>query len=495
MPKPYTIALALLLAVAQPVSAQNPGANLPSMGDSAARTLSREDEIALGRQIMRDLRSAGMILDDPESTEYLQSLGQRLASHGDIDDRKFTFFFVDSAEVNAFALPGGYIGINAGLLMTTNNESELAGVLAHEVAHVTQRHIARGIEQAGRLDLATTAAMVGAILVGASSGNSEVTEAAIALGSAAQVQGRINFTRANEHEADRVGIGMLAAAGFDPNAMATMFEELERRVRLSGTRIHDFLSTHPVSAARIAEARDRARTTPVVQAVDSRTYALMRARVRALVMNPNEALEYFSRTIEAGSVSDALHYGHALALTRAGHADEAIPVLERLLDGNEDMMYFHLALAGARFKAGDTQTAIAGYEHAMRLFPRNVAVTQAYAYALLHTGRGREALPHLTALLPQPDPDPNLYRLLAMCSGSSGKLADAHYFMSEVHALNGQLVPAIDQLQLALSIPDINEQQRARAIARLEQLAEFLPRHQRARLDEPVPQPLPPRRR
>lgn len=495
MPKLSHIAFALLFALAPPASGQDVGANLPAMGDSAAQSLSREQEVALGRQIMRDLRANDLVLDDPEATEFLQSLGQRLASRGDIDERKFTFFLVNSADVNAFALPGGYIGINAGLLMATNGESELAGVLAHEIAHVTQRHIARSIEKAGRLDLATTAAMVGAILVGASSGNSDVTEAAIALGSAAQIQGRINFTRANEHEADRVGIGMLAAAGFDPHAMATMFEELERRSRLAGSRVPEFLSTHPVSAARIAEARDRAASTPVVTTRDSRTYGLMRARVRALVMNPNDAVEYFTRTIEAGPASDALHYGRALALARAGRADEAIPTLERLLERNEDMMYFHLALAGARFKSGDVGPAIAGYEHAMRLFPRNVAVTQAYAYALLHTGRGRDALPHLTALLPQPNPDPQLYRLLAMCSGSAGQLADAHYFMSEVHAMNGQLVPAIDQLQLALSIPDINAQQRARAIARLEQFAEYLPRHQRARLDEPIPQPLPQRRR
>lgn len=486
--------IAAAMLVLAPASSAVASPNLPAMGDSAAVAFSSDTEAAIGRQIVRNLRAGGYILDDPETAEYLQSLGQRIGSHSGIAGQRFHFFLVDSPEINAFALPGGYVGINAGLFMITQNESELASVIAHEIAHVTQRHIARQIEQASRMNLATSAAMLAAILIGVSSGQGEVIEAGVAIGSAAQMQNRINYTRAHEHEADRVGIGILAAAGFDPVAMATMFEQLERRARLTGTALPDFLRTHPVNAARVAEARDRARALNAVTHEDPRAYRLMRARARALAMRSHEGEAYFRETLRGATDADreALEYGLALALTETGKQDEAKQILTALHDAAADVVYYHVALADAEFRSGQTDAALERYERAMRLFPRNPAVTQGYAQALLYAGRGRDALSHLIAILPVVEPTPQYYRLLAMSSGAAGELADAHYFMSEVHVLSGQLLPAIDQLQLALSMPGINAQQRKRAEARLEQLAEFLPRGRRARLDQPIPQPRPP---
>lgn len=494
MPRIFVaIAAAALSIVAGAVYA---APTLPAMGDSAYVAFSSDTETAIGRQIVRSLRAAGHILDDPETTEYLQSLGQRIGSHSSVPGQAFTFFLMDSPDVNAFALPGGYVGINAGLLMMTQNESELASVVAHEIAHVTQRHIARQIEQASRMNLTTGAAMLAAILVGVSTGQSELIEAGVAVGSAAQMQNRINYTRTHEHEADRVGIGMLAAAGYDPLAMATMFEQLERRARLSGTTLPDFLRTHPVNAARITEARDRAKAYDPVERDDPRAYRLMRARARALAMRPHEGEAYFRETLRSAPPDDreALRYGLALTLIDTGKHDEAKGILSELHAAADDVMYYHTALAEADFRSGATDDALARYERAMRLFPRSPAVTQGYAQALLYAGRGREALSHLIAILPVVEPTPQYYRLLAMSSGAAGELADAHYFMSEVHVLGGQLLPAIDQLQLALSMPGINEQQRKRAEARLEQLGEFLPRGRRARLNEPIPRPRQPAR-
>ena len=481
-------AIALLAALL--VTAPAYPVDLPAMGSSAGRTLSLDDEAAIGRQVMRDLRTAGIILDDPAATEYLQSLGQRLASVSGDRTQQYTFFLVDSADLNAFALPGGYIGINAGLLMATADESELAGVVAHEIAHVSQRHIARNFEQARKFGAVTAAAMLAAIIVGVTSGSNEVAQAGIAAGQSMMIQNQINFTRLHEHEADRVGIGTLAAAGFDPFAMARMFETMERRARLSGAFLPDFLRTHPVSAERISEARDRAQSLADGTPRHSRAYRLMRARARALATQPAEAVRWFRATLEgASSVErEGLRYGLALALSETGEADEARVIYEELLAGGEDVVYYHLGLADALFKAGQTDASLERYKEAMRVFPGSIAVTQAYAQALLYAGHGRDALEHLVALLPKSDGNPNLYRLLAMSSGAAGELADAHYFMSEVHVLNGDLMPAIDQLQLALSIPEINQLQRRRAEARLEQLSAYLPRGQRARLDRPIPQ-------
>ena len=490
-------ALALLVA-SLVVATAAPAADLPRMGSSAASTLSADQETAIGRQVVRDLREAGLILDDPAASEYLQSLGRKLASVSGDRTQRFNFFVIASDEINAFALPGGYIGINAGLIAATSNESELASVVAHEIAHVTQRHIARGMEQASRFGATAAAAMLAAIIAGMATGSTDLAQAGIAVGQSAMIQNQINFTRAHEHEADRVGIETLAAAGFDPHAMATMFESMERLARLSGAGWYpDFLRTHPVSSARTSEARARAADVEVGQVRDSRAYPLMKARVRALVTESSTAVEWFRATLETAPEPDheALRYGLALALTEAGRAKEARPILEELLAQSPDVSYYHVALADAEFRSDDTDAAIERYQRAMQVFPGSVAVTLAYSQALLYLGRGREALSHLVALLPRPEPDPRLFRMLAMSSGAAGELADAHYFMSEVHVLNGDLYPAIDQLQLALSIPGINEQQRQRAEARLEQLSEYLPRGRRARLDEPIPQQPPMRRR
>jgi beta-barrel assembly-enhancing protease len=207
-----------------PVAAQTPGGDLPDIGTPASTTLSLIDEYKIGLMVVRSLRDSGQIVDDPEVTEYLQSIGMRLASHAHEGAHRFTFFAVKDNGINAFALPGGFIGVNAGLITATRSESELAGVLAHEIAHVTQRHIARSIQNAGRANLASMAAMLATILIGATTGlpsDALIGSVTAAQGLAAQSQ--INFTRANESEADRVGIGILSSSGFDPIAMPDFF--------------------------------------------------------------------------------------------------------------------------------------------------------------------------------------------------------------------------------------------------------------------------------
>ena len=216
---PTTI-LILQLAAGLPVAAaQTTGSELPDIGTPASTTLSLADEYKIGLMIVRQLRAAGQIVEDPEINEYLQSLGMRLASQAHEGAHRFTFFAVRDSTINAFALPGGFIGVNAGLVTATRSEAEPAGVLAHEIAHVTQRHIARSLQAAGRANMASLAGVLAAILIGATTGlpgDAVMGGVTAAQGLAAQSQ--INYTRANEAEADRVGIGILAAANFDPVA-------------------------------------------------------------------------------------------------------------------------------------------------------------------------------------------------------------------------------------------------------------------------------------
>ena len=251
--------VSLLVLLAQPFGAALAN-DLPDFGTPADAVLNKSREGQLGRSVMLQLYNAGAVVEDPLLTEYIQSIGSQIASHANNGDHSFRFFVVDDDRINAFALPGGFIGVNSGLILASDNESELAGVLAHEVSHVTQRHIARSIYDSQRTSIVSMATMLAAILLGAAADlPSDAMMGAVSASQAAALQRQINFTRQNEHEADRVDIDVLAAAGFDPNGMASFFEKLSRRYGVARQNVPEMLQTHPVTANRIAEARGRAR--------------------------------------------------------------------------------------------------------------------------------------------------------------------------------------------------------------------------------------------
>ena len=284
--KKLTVALLSVLLPLQSL-AQSTGNDLPDIGSPASSTLTLDDEFHIGLQVVRQLRDEGQIIEDPEATEYLQALGSRIVAQATGDSaQRFSFFFVNDDTINAFALPGGFIGVNYGLVLATRNEAQLAGVLAHEIAHVTQRHIARRIHSQGRQSIATVAAILAAILVGAATGSSDAALGGISMASGAAMQQQINFTRANENEADRVGMSFLAAAGFDPYGMPDFFETMGRRNPLAATNrnaLPEILQSHPVTTNRIAESRSRAaQFKDTKQTAESVSYALTRERLRVL---------------------------------------------------------------------------------------------------------------------------------------------------------------------------------------------------------------------
>src|SRR5210317_510548 len=292
--------------------------NLPDMGSPADAILNNSDEAQIGRMIMRDIRNSGQVVEDPLVTEYLNDIGSRIAAQSNKGDHDFTFFAVDDERINAFALPGGFIGIHTGLLESSRNEDELAGVIAHEVAHVTQRHIARAIHANSRQSILTTAMMLGAIIVAAAGGSGDAVHGAMAVAQGTAAQQQINFTRTNEYEADRVGIAALADAGFDPYGMASFFEVMSRQQTSSPEmRAPEFMRTHPVTTARIAEARNRAREYPPIRSDDSIGYGIARTRIIVAHFDTaKEAVAYFeARDYEAQN--DIERYGRAVAYQRA----------------------------------------------------------------------------------------------------------------------------------------------------------------------------------
>lgn len=460
--------------------------DLPDIGSPAQTMLTLEDEYQIGRMIVRGLRDQDQILEDPEVTEYIRSLGLRLSSEAHDGAQRFNFFMVRDNSINAFALPGGFIGVNSGLLLKTKEESELAGVLAHEIAHVTQRHIARSIAAQSRSSLVSTAAMLAAILVGAAAGGGDAAMAGVAAAQSLAIQQQISFTRSNETEADRVGLGLLARSGFDPNGMPAFFETMSRLAGGSEINIPEMLRTHPVSSNRIAETRERAAQLDVESLPPSASYALTRERLRVLSTPSGEdPREYYAAII--GNEPDATPaqiYGQALALMMAGQPSKAVPIFERLRAADPTILQYHTALGQAQLLAGDGKESLQTLKRARELFPRNVAVTIRYAESLMQLGESKKAHEILLDLFNTVPPTPEQAKLTALAANAAGDVADSYFYMSEYHILSGDLLLAVNQLQLALAVPKISEVQRARFEARLDEIQQALPKRSARRAIE-----------
>ncbi|MCI0401231.1 MAG: M48 family metalloprotease [Gammaproteobacteria bacterium] len=447
--------------------------DLPDIGDSAGRAISPEAERRLGEAFMRDLRQHVEIVDDPEVEAYIQSVGYRLVSHSADNTQQFTFFVVKDPIINAFAAPGGYIGINSGVVLRSTNESELAAVMAHEVSHVTQRHLARAFEQANQFTLPVAAAMIGAILLGAV--YPELGQAAMAGISAGNIQAQINFTRANEEEADRVGMDLLVRSSYDPQGMPGFFERLQQASRYYGGQPPEFLSTHPVTVSRIADSRNRAAQYPYKQYPDSVSYRLVRAKLRVITEEkPGQAVKYFEEQLKTGQFIDenAARYGYALALMANNEHEKAGQQLEELLQSDRENVAYLLAAARLEISEEHYESALAIYAGSLKLYPDYRPLILGYAEALILAGRPAEAKSVLRNYARQHPLDPAYYRLLAEAEGRSGAEVDARMSMGEYYYLVGQTAFAIEQLKRAQSMPAADHYQKERIDARLKQLEE-----------------------
>jgi predicted Zn-dependent protease len=450
--------------------------DLPDIGSPSSMTISTSDEYRLGAQIMRSLRDQKAVMDDPEVAEYLQSLGQRLASQAPDNLNRFTFFAVNEGTINAFALPGGFIGVNYGTVLASRNESELASVVGHEVAHVTQRHMARTFHAQSSQGIAQTAAILAAVLIGAMIGGGDAMQGAIAIAQGAAAQQQVNFTRGNEYEADRVGIGFVAGAGFDPNGMATFFEAMSRHDGIAGQYIPEMIQTHPVNSNRIAEARGRAaQYEHPKRNPDSATYECIRERLRVLNM-PKEAGMADRYAQDTKNIKGTLgqRYGMALALMGAGKNQEAAKILSDLVDEHENLTLLHSALAQAEVDGGLMNDGIATFQKANALFPRNVPLSVRYAEALMKAERPKEAHSLLLDVFNNEAPTPEQIQLTALAASAAGDTGDAYYYMSEYHIASGDLQLALQQLQLALAAPNLTSVQRQRFQARLDEIRDYL---------------------
>jgi len=449
---------------------------LPDLSGPENSIATKQELYEVGYSVMMQLREQRGLFDDPETEEYIQGIGQRLASQSTDGGGYFHYVVAKSDEINSFAVTGGWVFIFTGLITATHTESELAGVMAHETAHITQNHALRGIEDQKNATMLSLAGMLGAILLGAlGGGGGDAIEGGIIASQGLAEQHHIDYTRTQEEEADRIGIEYLAAAGFDPEGMGDFFERLERQSSVQDGWVPAILEDHPVDSDRIAEFRARAAQFPPTPDRSSDDYYLIRERARVLTAPGDEDIaRVYAQKIADGDHSLGTKYGYAVALIQDNKASQAVPVLKQLIARHGDLHDLYATLGQAQGKSGDMKDALATFRLAMELFPHNVPVTIRYAQTLMADHKNAQAHAVLLDLFNNIDPTPDQIELTARAASAAGDLGDAYYYMGEYQIADGNLRLAAEQYQLALRSPRLTYVQRQRIRARLKEVRDYL---------------------
>lgn len=444
---------------------------LPDLGESSQADFSPQIEKRIGEQYMREIRFKDpTYLDDPEVAGYLNRLGHRLSAQTDVIGQEFDFFALKDATLNAFAMPGGFIGVHTGLIMAAQSESELASVLAHEISHVTQRHLARQVGRQSRSQMATLACMAAAILAGRH--NADVAQGTLMACQAADIQQQLSYTRDFEREADRLGIQLLERAGYDIHGMGTFFERLQKFGRLYENNAPGYLRTHPLTTERIADMENRIQQRPYRQVPDSLDFLLVRAKLKAQEGSPQDAvLDFETQLKERKFASEAAaHYGLAQALVRAKNFAPATAQVAELHRLKADSPLVETLAANLRMKQGDPAGAAKILRAAAVRFPQERAIAYDLIEALLANHQPDEALKLASADLQSYTTDARMHELQARSYALVGKRLQQHRAQAEAYALQGLLPAAIEQLQFAQKAPDGDFYEHSQVDARLREL-------------------------
>lgn len=444
--------LVLLALVAAPPRAEAAD-ELPSLGDAASGIMSHDAEFRLGRAWLRQLRAQAPVYYDPLVDDYLEHLVYRLASQSDIADTRFAVVLLNSREINAFAVPGGVLGFNAGLLLDAEREDEVASVVAHELAHLSQRHFARGLDRQRHQQPLTLTAILASILVAATVGGD--AGAAALMGTQAGIaQSALAFSRDQEREADRVGMGTLARAGYNPEAMPAFFEQLERSSAIDEDRYPEFLRTHPVNPSRVSDARNRARQLPAAAVRrDALDHALARVRVQVgFARDPSASVAAFDAALRQAPAAqrDPLRYGLALARLRADKPAEALATLEPLRKADPDRIAYLVSEGDILLALDRVHEAALLFEQALRVAPDNFPLVMTAAQAWLRDNRAADAANLLARQAERRPEDPQVWLLLARTRGESGDAVGVHAARAEYLFLLNNTDQAIDQLQFGI---------------------------------------------
>jgi len=454
-PAPSRLARRALAGVLLLATALLPGTvtgdSLPALGGNSGGSLTAAQERQIGQQFLQQARRELTFVHDPEVLEYVRTIGRRVAAQTDFQAYPFHFYVVQDPSLNAFAVPGGHIFLHSGLIETADSAAEVAGVLAHEVAHITQRHMARQMAASQQSQLSSLLLMAAGILAGMQ-GQGEAAEALVLGAGAYSQQEMLAYSRAHEHEADRLGIRYLAQAGFDPAGLPGFLEKLQDWAELQGANPVPFLSTHPLTQRRVSDARNRAarlgedHSTPLGEA----TFRRVQARLRATTADsPAAAYRHFQKAVQDHPEREAARYGLALAAHRSGRPDEAASVLRDLIEGSPENVAYRRTLADILLDEGKAGDAAELLRAALDRRPGDPALRERLGEALVAAGKPEKGRAILLELTRDHPARPQAYSALARAYSRLGQPIEAHRTEAEARWLRNQRAEALEQLRLA----------------------------------------------
>jgi len=466
----------MALVVASPPGRAN-DFNLPVLGDTTSGIISPQQEYELGRAWLAAFRSRVKTLDDPELQTYLESLLYELAEHSELNDHRLELVIINNPTLNAFAVPGGVVGVHTGMFRYSDNEHQFASVLAHELAHLSQRHFARGLENRKTTGYGTMAGLLAGIILAATVGG-DAGMAAMTMTQAAALESNLRYSRQNEQEADRIGINTLYKSGRDPNAVPAMFERMLASIRYTGSRPPEFLLTHPLTEKRVADARGRAANFPPRQYPLQPKYDLMRARAMLWIdSNPQKSVQRFASELEGYSTSrTASAYGLALAYSRQGKDKKAWQTLAPLLEAEPKNIVLQLAAVELEFNRGAYTACLKRIAELEPLHRNNYALQRYKAEILLKQAEYQDAQAVLHGLTQQRPNDPEVWFELAETSGLAGNIIEVHKARAEYFILIGVYDKAREQLTYARRLAQNDYRENAILEVRIQQIDEMIER-------------------
>ncbi|MEZ9741223.1 M48 family metalloprotease [Vibrio splendidus] len=463
--------LCIAATLSTPTLANTNSLELPDIGTAAGGTLTIDQELIYGDAYMRIIRSSQPIVNDPVLNQYIDTLGHRLVASANDVKTPFQFFMIRDRNINAFAFFGGYVALHSGLFLHAQSESELASVLAHEIAHVTQRHLARSMEDQARRSPATIAALAASVLLAIAAPEAGI--AALTATTAGNMQSQINYTRSNEKEADRFGINTLAKAGFDVNAMPRFFGRLADEYRYASTP-PPMLLTHPLPEDRITDSRARARSYPPLKLAPSLDYHLARSRIvaRYAGINNDAALDWFERKLKKApkALVPSLEYGQALVYLDSKKLDKAEPILTKLINSDPTNLFYLDAISDLNIEKKQPEIAIKELKSALVRQPNNPVLTINYANALIENEDLQEAVRVLQRYTHDNPNDTNGWHLLSKVNTSLGNSDEELAARAEILALQANWNKAIQYYTQASQIAELGSLKQARYDARIDQL-------------------------
>ena len=441
---------------------------LCSTSIQAFSAYTNEELDQLEKEFVQEINHSNAVLRDPLAHDYINHLGKQLAEFSQINQPDF--FIVKSNEINAFAGPGGHIGVNTQLILESGTESELAGVMAHEMAHVRQHHLYRMIEHQKQMRVPMLASLLASLALGII--NPALSTGALYGALSGFAQDSINFVRSNEHEADRIGIDMLKKAGFDPHGMADFFKKMQKASQYHYTdNMPAILRTHPLDEERIAEAENRCPPVTKKITTDQTNYQLVKELIRTTLSNdPKQMLEYYSHQCIQKTSDTACRYGHALQYMSLNQYAQAMPLLKPLWTQTPNNLYYAIAMAKIYEGLSEPQAAVDILQGLYSNFPDNYPIALEYGTALLEAKQAKKAASVLLAGKRTFKYDLQICNQLARAQAADHTLGYAYFTLAECHMLQGEHRDAVRKLKLAKTFAQHDRLLQARITAKIEEI-------------------------